>query len=128
VQVGSRFAASEESSAHPVFKQKIVEAKDGDTKLTLKQTVPVRLIKNKFLTEVEEMEKRGASVEEIKAHLGHGRAKLGMFDGNADEGELEIGQVSAMIDAIKPAGEIIREMMDEFEVARARLGNIRYSM
>ena len=128
VQVGSRFAASKESSAHPVFKRKIVEAKDGDTKLTLKQTVPVRLIKNKFLTEVEEMEKRGANVEEIKNHLGHGRAKLGMFEGNADEGEMEIGQVSALIDEIKPAGEIIREMMDEFEVARGKLENIIYPM
>ena len=121
VQVGSRFAASVESSAHPVFKQKIVEARDGATKLTLKQTVPVRLIKNKFLTEVEEMEKRGATVEEIKNHLGHGRAKLGMFEGNADDGEMEIGQVSALIDAIKPAGEIVEEMMAEFEEARKGL-------
>jgi len=124
VQVGSRFAASEESSAHPVFKQKIIEAKDGDTKLTLKQTVPVRLIKNKFLKEVEEMERRGASVEDIKNHLGRGRARLGMFEGNADEGELEIGQVSALIDEIKPAGNIINEMIEEYEAARKDLLNI----
>lgn len=117
VQVGSRFAASEESSAHPVFKQKIVEAGDGDTKLTLKRIVPVRLIRNKFFNEVEDMEKRGASLDEIKAHLGHGRAKLGMFEGISDEGELEIGQVSAIIDSIKPAGLIVKDMMEEFELA-----------
>ncbi len=121
VQVGSRFAASEESSAHPVFKQKIVEAGDGDTKLTLKRIVPVRLIRNKFFNEVEEMEKRGASLDEIREHLGHGRAKLGMFEGIADEGELEIGQVSAIIDSIKPAGLIVKEMMEEFESARKEL-------
>ena len=121
VQVGSRFAASDESSAHPVFKQKIIEAKDGDTKLTLKQLVPVRLIRNKFLNEVDEMENRGASIEELKSHLGHGRAKLGMFEGNADDGELEIGQVSALINEIKPAAQILEEMIGEFEVARKEL-------
>jgi enoyl-[acyl-carrier protein] reductase II len=121
VQVGSRFAASIESSAHPVFKQKIIEAKDGDTKLALKRLVPVRLIRNKFLNEVDEMENRGASLEELKSHLGHGRAKLGMFEGNADEGELEIGQVSALINEIKPAALILAEMVEEFEVARKEL-------
>lgn len=121
VQIGSRFAASTESSAHSVFKQKIVTAKDGDTKLTLKQLIPVRLIKNKFLAEVEELEKRGATIEEIKNHLGRGRAKLGMFEGNAEEGEMEIGQVSALIDEIKPAGEIIEEMITEFDAARKDL-------
>jgi len=121
VQVGSRFAASLESSAHPVFKQKIIEAKDGDTKLALKRLVPVRLIRNKFLNEVDEMESRGASLEELKSHLGHGRAKLGMFEGNADEGELEIGQVSALINEIKPAAQILEEMMEEFDVARKEL-------
>jgi enoyl-[acyl-carrier protein] reductase II len=121
VQVGSRFAASVESSAHPVFKQKIIEAKDGDTKLTLKQLVPVRLIRNKFLNEVDEMENRGASLDELKSHLGHGRAKLGMFEGNADDGELEIGQVSALINEITPAAVILEEMMEEFGVARKEL-------
>jgi enoyl-[acyl-carrier protein] reductase II len=124
VQVGSRFAASDESSAHPVFKQKIIEAKDGDTKLTLKQLVPVRLIRNKFLNEVDEMENRGASLEELKSHLGHGRAKLGMFEGNADDGELEIGQVSALINEIKPAALILEEMMGEFEIARKELAGL----
>jgi len=121
VQVGSRFAASVESSAHPVFKQKIIEAKDGDTKLTLKRVVPVRLIRNKFFNEIDEMENRGVSVEELKLHLGHGRAKLGMFEGNADDGELEIGQVAALINEINPAALIIKEMMDEFEMARKEL-------
>lgn len=115
VQVGSRFVASEESSAHPVFKQKVIEAKEGDTSLTLKQVVPVRLIKNRFFSEIDQMQQRGASIEELKEHLGRGRAKLGMFEGNPDEGELEIGQVSALIEEIKPAGEIVKEMMKEFE-------------
>lgn len=118
VQVGSRFVASEESSAHPVFKQKVIEAREGDTSLTLKQVVPVRLIKNRFFNEIEKMQQSGASIEELKAHLGHGRAKLGMFGGDPNEGELEIGQVSALINEIKPAGEIIREMMIELENTR----------
>lgn len=121
VQVGSRFVASEESSAHPVFKQKVIEAGEGATKLTLKQVVPVRLIRNKFFDEIEQMQHAGASIDELKAHLGRGRAKLGMFDGDPDNGELEIGQVSALINEIKPAGEIVREMMKEFEEAKARL-------
>ncbi len=123
VQVGSRFAASAESSGHAVFKQKIVEAKDGDTMLTLKNIVPVRLIKNKFLSQVLEMESRGATREDLITLLGRGRAKLGMFEGNADEGELEIGQVSALIDDIKPAAEIIKEMLEDFESAKAELMN-----
>ena len=94
VQIGSRFVASEESSAHPEFKRKVLEAKDGDTSLTLKKIIPVRLIKNKFYQEVKAMEDRGASREEIYEHLGHGRAKKGMFEGDLDEGELEIGQVA----------------------------------
>jgi enoyl-[acyl-carrier protein] reductase II len=121
VQVGSRFVATTESSAHEVFKQKIIEAGEGDTKLTLKQVVPVRLIKNKFFFEIDQMQKSGAAPDELKAHLGRGRAKLGMFEGNPDDGELEIGQVSALINEIKPAGEIVREMMAEFEKAKLEL-------
>jgi len=121
VQIGSRFVASEESSAHPAFKQKIVEAGDGDTKLTLKSIIPVRLIKNEFLRKVEEMEARGASREELMECLGRGRAKLGMFEGNTEEGELEIGQVSAQIDRIKPAGEIVEEIIREFHQAKREL-------
>jgi len=121
VQVGSRFAASAESSAHAVFKQKIIEAGEGDTRLTLKQVVPVRLIRNKFFDEIDRMQKSGASPEELRVHLGRGRSRLGMFEGNADEGELEIGQVSALIGEVKPAGGIVREMMREFETARKEL-------
>lgn len=121
VQVGSRFVVSTESSAHPIFKQKIIEAKEGDTQLTLKRLLPVRLIKNKFYNEINEMQASGATIEQLKAHLGKGRAKLGMFEGNTDEGELEIGQGSALINSIMPAGEIIREMVTEFEKAKSEL-------
>ncbi|HZK07102.1 MAG TPA: nitronate monooxygenase family protein [Bacteroidales bacterium] len=121
VQVGSRFAASTESSAHEVFKQKIVEATDGATKLSLKSIVPVRLIRNKFQQQTEEFERRGASPDELRELLGRGRARLGMFEGDADEGELEIGQVSALIDSIKPAAQILSEMMEEFDSARDEL-------
>ncbi|MFP4470308.1 MAG: NAD(P)H-dependent flavin oxidoreductase [Bacteroidales bacterium] len=121
VQVGSRFAASQESSAHPAFKQKIVEAGDGDTRLTLKKVVPVRLIKNRFFEQVDEMERRGATAEELKLHLGRGRARLGMFEGNLHEGELEIGQVSAIIDEIRPAAEILQKMMEEYEAVKREL-------
>ena len=124
VQVGSRFAASTESSAHEVFKQKIVEATDGATKLSLKSVVPVRLIRNKFQQQTEEFERRGASPDELRELLGRGRARLGMFEGDADEGELEIGQVSALIDEIKPAAQIISEMMEEFDSARDKLATL----
>ena len=126
VQIGSRFAASEESSAHTAFKQKIVEARDGDTKLTLKNIIPVRLIKNEFVRKVEELEARGASREELLELLGRGRAKLGMFEGNTEEGELEIGQVSALIDEIRPAGEIVEEIMREFHQAKQELAGEKF--
>jgi len=118
VQVGSRFVATPESSAHEIFKQKIVDAKDGDTILTLKNLVPVRLIKNKFWEKVKDLESKGANREELAEFLGRGRAKLGMFEGDENDGELEIGQVSALIEKIKPAAEIVNEMMVEFEEAR----------
>ena len=114
VQVGSRFAASEESSAHPEFKRKILEAKDGDTALVLRKVIPVRLIKTKFYHQVKELENQGASREQLMELLGHGRAKKGMFEGNIDEGELEIGQVSGLIHEIKPAGKILEEMVEEY--------------
>ncbi len=114
VQVGTRFAASVESSLHENFKQKIREAGEGDTKLTLKQIVPVRLIKNKFYEQVQAAEERGASVEELKELLGRGRAKRGMFEGDLDEGELEIGQIAASIKDIKPASEILKDIWNEF--------------
>ncbi|MCS6974340.1 MAG: nitronate monooxygenase [Cyclobacteriaceae bacterium] len=121
VQVGSRFVASHEASVHPDFKQKVVEAGEGDTMLTLKQLTPVRLIKNKFFFQVDEAEKRGASVEELKALLGRARAKRGMFEGDLDEGELEIGQVAAAIRDIRPAAEILRGMWNEYLALKRKL-------
>lgn len=121
VQVGSRFAASEESSAHAGFKQAILNAGDGDTQLTLKELTPVRLLKNKFYNDVIEAYNKDASLEELAALLGRGRAKKGMFEGDMDEGELEIGQVSAFIHQVKPAGDIVREMMEEYRQTRGNL-------
>lgn len=114
VQVGSRFAASVESSAHENFKNTIIQSGDGATELTLKELVPVRLIKNAFYNQVQEAYKREASVDELKELLGHGRAKKGMFLGDLVEGELEIGQVSATIHEIKPAADILNEMVQEY--------------
>jgi enoyl-[acyl-carrier protein] reductase II len=121
VQIGSRFVASNESSAHQLFKNKVVEIKDGQTRLSLKKLAPVRMIRNGFCEQVEAAENRGASREELSVLLGKGRSKAGMFEGDLKEGELEIGQVSALIDEIKPAGEIVREIMEEFETARREL-------
>lgn len=121
VQVGSRFAASEESSAHTSFKQAILNAGDGDTQLTLKELTPVRLLKNKFYNDIMEAYNKDASPEELAILLGRGRAKKGMFEGNMDEGELEIGQVSAFIHQVKPAGDIVREMMEEYRQTRSTL-------
>jgi enoyl-[acyl-carrier protein] reductase II len=122
VQVGSRFAASLESSAHEAFKQAIVAAGDGDTKLTLKELTPVRLLRNGFSQQVEAAYARGASKEELAELLGRGRAKKGMFEGDIEEGELEIGQVSATIRDIRPAGELLREMAQECRAVLDRLG------
>ncbi|MEI8005127.1 MAG: nitronate monooxygenase [Bacteroidota bacterium] len=121
VQVGSRFAASEESSAHPAFKQKITEVKEGDTMLSLKKLIPVRLIRNAFFQQVSDSENKGAGDEELRELLGKGRARLGMFDGNTEEGELEIGQVAAMIDRVQPAGEIVKEIIEEYDLARKEI-------
>lgn len=115
VQVGSRFIASPEASSHEHFKQAVIQAQEGDTQLSLKQLTPVRLLKNKFYQQVQEAEQRCASVEELKQLLGRGRAKKGMFEGDMDEGELEIGQVSALVREIRPAAEIVREIWSEFE-------------
>ncbi|MBN2174826.1 MAG: nitronate monooxygenase [Bacteroidales bacterium] len=124
VQVGSRFAASVESSGHENFKKAIVEASEGSTKLVLKKLVPVRLIKNSFYQKVQGAEDRGASREELMELLGRARAKKGMFEGDLDEGELEIGQVSGMINEIKPAAEILKEIMEEYEVAKNDLKSL----
>lgn len=114
VQIGSRFVTSVESSAHANFKNAIVEAKDGATQLSLKQLTPVRLIKNKFWEEVATAESQGASKEELLQILGRARAKKGMFEGDMEEGELEIGQISGYIDDIKPAADIIVEIVEEY--------------
>lgn len=113
-QIGSLFAAAEESSAHENFKTKIIEAREGDTMLSLKKVVPVRLLKNPFFELVYAKEQEGGSPEELREILGRGRAKLGMFEGDLDEGELEIGQVSAQINAVKPAAEIMKELVDGY--------------
>ena len=118
VQVGSRFVASNEASSHISFKEEVVKAKEGDTQLTLKELAPVRLLKNEFYSQVQEAYANGASIEELKKLLGRARAKKGMFEGDLDEGELEIGQVSALINDIKPAAQILEEMMVEFENAK----------
>ncbi|MCF8235717.1 MAG: nitronate monooxygenase [Bacteroidales bacterium] len=126
VQIGSRFAASEESSGHPAFKQAVVDAKDGDTQLTLKQVIPVRLIKNEFFDRVQKMEYGGTSREALMDLLGRGRAKKGMFEGDLNEGELEIGQISGLIDEIKPAAEILNEILEEFRVIKSELENLNF--
>ncbi|MEP7237469.1 MAG: nitronate monooxygenase [Ferruginibacter sp.] len=117
VQVGSRFVASSEASSHDNFKNLVITAAEGDTHLSLKQLTPVRLIKNDFFAQVQDAEKRCASVDELQQLLGKGRAKRGMFEGNLEEGELEIGQVSALIKNIKPAAEIVEEMYKEYKEA-----------
>ena len=117
VQIGSRFVASDESSAHQNFKDIVVTSNEGDTLLTLKELTPVRLIKNGFYSQLEQAYNDGASVDEIKLLLGRGRAKKGMFEGDLQEGELEIGQVSGLIQEILPAKEIVREIIQEFQEA-----------
>lgn len=121
VQIGTRFVASEEASSHINFKNRVVEAQEGDTLLTLKELTPVRLLKNKFFNELQERYKNGASVEELKQLLGRARAKKGMFEGDMDEGELEIGQISGLIHDIKPVKQIVEAIMQEFKTARKEI-------
>jgi enoyl-[acyl-carrier protein] reductase II len=123
VQVGSRFAATVESSGHDEFKKAIIAATDGSTKLTLKKVIPVRLIKNQFYQQVEKAENSGASREDLYHLLGRGRAKMGMFEGNTDEGELEIGQVSGMINTILPAAQVVENLVNEFNQAAKKMNN-----
>lgn len=118
VQVGSRFVASEESSAHPAFKQVVVDAEEGATELTLKELAPVRLIKNKFYNDLKALYQKAPSVEELQALLGRARAKRGMFEGDLEEGELEIGQISGLIHDIKPAAQIVHDLIREYELAK----------
>ncbi len=114
VQVGSRFVATPEASSHINFKEAVVKAKEGDTQLSLKKLTPVRLIKNKFFEQVQLAENNCASLEELQQLLGRARAKKGMFEGDLEEGELEIGQVSAIINEIKPAAEVVNEIWSEY--------------
>jgi len=118
VQVGSRFVASEESSAHQEFKKVVVNAKEGDTQLTLKELAPVRLVKNKFYNELQELYKTSPTSDELKELLGRARAKRGMFEGDLEDGELEIGQVAGLIHSVKPVAEIVNDMITEFEDAK----------
>lgn len=120
IQVGSRFVASYESSAHQKFKEAVINAAEGDTQLSLKQLTPVRLLKNKFFTDVQQAELSGVSVETLQNLLGKGRAKNGMFEGDLENGELEIGQVSTLIKNIQPAADIVDELWKEFEFALQR--------
>lgn len=120
VQIGSRFVASTESSGHASFKEAVVNANEGDTMLTLKELAPVRLIKNKFFQDLQLAYERGANVDELKEVLGRARAKKGMFEGDMEEGELEIGQISGLIHSVKSTSEIVEEIVQEFEEARSQ--------
>ena len=124
VQVGSRFVASEESSAHPAFKQEVVAAKEGDTHLTLKELAPVRMLKNKFFESVIELYTTNPTKEELINHLGRARAKKGMFEGDLEDGELEIGQIAGLIHDIKPAAQILKDMVEEFEIAKKEVSRL----
>lgn len=125
VQIGTRFLASEESSAHPDFKKMVIESKEGDTCLMMKKLVPVRLLKNDFYRRIEEAESRGAGTEELKKILGRARAKKGIFEGDLQEGELEIGQVSSLLDDILPAATIVQNLLDEYAAGLESLRSVR---
>jgi len=124
VQIGSRFAASKESSAHVNFKQKIIDVKDGDTHLTLKELAPVRLIKNKFYREIQELYKENPTKEELIGLLGRARAKKGIFEGDLDNGELEIGQIAGIINNISSAKDILEEIVTDFETSKKNIFKI----
>lgn len=124
VQIGSRFVTSEESSAHQNFKNKVVEVAEGQTQLSLKQLTPVRLIKNKFWMDAATAEVEGASKEALEELLGRGRAKKGMFEGDLEEGELEIGQVSGEINEVMPAAKIMSEIWEDFELEKHRISSL----
>jgi len=127
VQIGSRFVASIESSAHNAFKEVIVNSNEGDTHLTLKELTPVRLIKNSFYSLIDSAYQRNASKEELQNILGRGRAKKGMFEGDLVEGELEIGQVASLINEIKPAAEIVKEILSEYTKAKSEQNSLKFA-
>ncbi len=118
VQVGSRFVASDEASSHYAFKKMVVDAKEGDTHLTLKELAPVRMLKNKFFESIMQLYTTSPSKEDLQKHLGRARAKRGMFEGDLEEGELEIGQIAGLIHDIKPAAQILKDIIEEFEMAK----------
>jgi enoyl-[acyl-carrier protein] reductase II len=124
VQVGSRFAATLESSAHQNFKKLIVRVKEGGTQLTLKELAPVRLVKNKFYNEIQELYKRNPTKEQIKELLGRARAKKGMFEGDLDSGELEIGQIAGLIDEIKSVKEVFYDIIQEYNTVKSLIYSI----
>ena len=124
VQIGSRFVASEESSAHQAFKKLVVDSKEGDTQLTLKELAPVRLIKNKFYNDVQDLYKTAPSVDQLQQLLGRARAKKGMFEGDLVEGELEIGQIAGLIHDIKSVNRIVEDIMAEFILAKKEILNL----
>ncbi|WP_316840622.1 nitronate monooxygenase [Pedobacter gandavensis] len=126
VQIGSAFAVAEESSAHPNFKHKILEAGEGDTRLSMKKVVPVRLLKNSFAEVIAQAEAEGADAEQLKQLLGRARAKLGMFEGNIEEGELEVGQVSALLQEIKPAAKILKDIWQEFLIEKDKISKLEF--
>ena len=126
VQIGSRFAISEESSAHPDFKKMVTGLNEGDTKLSLKKIGPVRLIKNEFFQTVNKMELNGASTDDLRIALGRGRAKKGMFEGDLTEGELEIGQIASIIDEVLPVETIMKNLIQEYRQAKARLNTEQF--
>ena len=126
VQVGSRFVATPEASSHNAFKEVVVKAKEGDTQLTLKELAPVRLIKNEFYQQLVQAYQEGASTDELKALLGRGRAKKGMFEGDLVDGELEIGQVAALIHDIKPAASIVKELITDFNKAKKKVVQLEW--
>lgn len=119
VQIGSRFAATQESSAHDNFKDTIVNVKDGGTYLTLKELAPVRLVRNKFFNDVQQLYQKAPSIDDLKTLLGRARAKRGMFEGDLEEGELEIGQVAGIIHEIKPAEQVLNEIIEEFDKVKS---------
>jgi len=126
IQMGSRFAASEEASSHENFKKTILDVVEGDTQLTLKELAPVRLIKNKFYQDIQDLYAKCATVDELKTLLGRARAKRGMFEGDLIEGELEIGQIAGLIDAILPVQEIMEKIIAEFELSKKKVNSIDF--
>lgn len=124
VQVGSRFVASDEASSHHAFKKMVVDAKEGDTHLTLKELAPVRMLKNKFFDSVIALYTTNPTKEQLIEHLGRARAKRGMFEGDLEDGELEIGQIAGLIHDIKPAAQIVKDILQEFEVAKKEVSKL----